>query len=332
MATRIINRPSIKIEVKDGKYKPFIFDNGKKRYLNSSDEPVPPEPVGPTNRILYTVVEGGSKPASTWITEHCSDNVFDESTDEGYLVLKEGVTELTEYYDEEKEIDYTIFNEDDGGGDTNILSVTIPTQIISIGENCFNYYNNLESVIIPDSVTSIGNSAFQGCSGLTSVTLPSSITSIKNSVFAGCSNLTHIIIPNSVTIIGESAFRESGLVSVSIPNSVTIIEGQAFSNCNNLTSISIPNTIEVIGNGTFAHCDLVSIIIPSSVSIIDSYAFQGCSSLVEVKCYNPIPPTIDYEAFSMIDTTECQVPAESITAYQNSRWADYFTTFTAIQE
>ena len=95
------------------------------------------------NRLYYTVVEGGHKPESTWITENCSDNVFDESTGEGYLVLKEGVTDLIEYWDEEIGKDCTIFADIDWDvveGETNILSITIPTQITNIGDYCFSNY------------------------------------------------------------------------------------------------------------------------------------------------------------------------------------------------
>ena len=162
MATRIIKKPSIKIEVKDGKYKPFVFDNGKKRYLCDSDEP---EPIEPTNRILYTVVEGGYKPESSWITENCSDNIFDSDTGNGYLVLNEEVTELVTYGEK---IIPNIFNDD--GDDSNIVTVVIPSQITSIGNNAFCFLYGLTSVTIPNSITSIGDSAFIDCSGLTSIT------------------------------------------------------------------------------------------------------------------------------------------------------------------
>ena len=160
MATRIINRPSIKIEVKDGKYKPFIFDNGKKRYLCDSDEPEP-EPVIPTDRILYTVVAGGTKPESTWITNNCSENVFDESTGKGYLVLNEDVNTL----DADSE-DNSIFND---SGDSNIAGVIIPSQITTLGLGAFAHCTNLISAIIPNSVSSIGESVFKDCTSLASV-------------------------------------------------------------------------------------------------------------------------------------------------------------------
>lgn len=52
--------------------------------------------------------------------------------------------------------------------------------------------SDLISITIPDSVTSIGYGAFYGCTGLTSITIPNSMTSIGNYAFYGCSGLTNI--------------------------------------------------------------------------------------------------------------------------------------------
>ena len=89
---------------------------------------------------------------------------------------------------------------------------------------------DLISVTIPDSVTSIGDWAFSGCSGLTSVTIPNSVKSIGYSAFKYCSGLTSVTIPNSVTSIGEWAFSGcKSLISISIPDSVKSMGKSVFS-------------------------------------------------------------------------------------------------------
>ena len=214
MATRIIKKPSIKIEVKDGKYKPFIFDNGKKRYLCDSDEP---EPIEPTNRILYTVVEGGYKPESSWITENCSDNVFNAETGEGYLVVNEGVNTIECPGDDEQEIYPNMF--DDSGEDSNIATVAIPTQITSIGYDAFVGCSNLTSVTIPNSVTSIGNDAFYRCDGLTSVTIPSSVTSIGNGTFDSCTSLASVTcFATTPPTLGSEVFKSINTNTCGVPS------------------------------------------------------------------------------------------------------------------
>lgn len=69
---------------------------------------------------------------------------------------------------------------------TNLVSVTIPNSVTSIGERSFCNCYYLTSVIIPNSVTSISDYAFTSCISLTEVTIPNSVTEIGNYVFNGC--------------------------------------------------------------------------------------------------------------------------------------------------
>ena len=86
--------------------------------------------------------------------------------------------------------------------------------------DCYSIW--LTSITIPSNVTSIGNRAFFFCSSLTSITIPSSVTSIGEMAFYYCSALTSITIPDSVTSIGYDAFRGcSSLMSITIPSRFT---------------------------------------------------------------------------------------------------------------
>ena len=55
--------------------------------------------------------------------------------------------------------------------------------------NCY----GLTSITIPSSVTSIGDDCFRGCSGLISITIPSSVTSLGWSCFLYCQKLESVI-------------------------------------------------------------------------------------------------------------------------------------------
>lgn len=113
----------------------------------------------------------------------------------------------------------------------------------AIYKYAFQGCTDLIAVTIPDSVTSIGEYAFYYCGSLTSVTIPDGVTSIGDYVFYVCSSLTSIVIPDSVTNIGYCAFWEcSSLTSVIIPDSVTSIGDHAFSGCSNLTSVIFEET------------------------------------------------------------------------------------------
>lgn len=155
-------------------------------------------------------------------------------------------------------------------GSNELISVTIPDGVTSIGSGSFSFCPNLTSVTIPNSVTDIGNEAFDGCCSMISVTIPDSVTSIGDSAFSSCTNLTNITIPDSVTSIGSYAFSAcSNLASLTIPNSVTSIGDCAFWQCTNLASVSFSSSIINIGNNAFYGCYSLTTVI---VEICGSYA------------------------------------------------------------
>ena len=75
-----------------------------------------------------------------------------------------------------------------------------------ISAGAFYGMENLLSVTIPNNVTTIGDHAFWGCNSLASVVIPNNVTIIKSGTFGNCSSLSSVVIPNSVTIIHNRAF------------------------------------------------------------------------------------------------------------------------------
>lgn len=90
---------------------------------------------------------------------------------------------------------------------SNIINITLPDSITSIGSSAFYYCSSLTQITIPDSVTSIGSYAFQGCTLLGEITIPDSITKIEPSTFSSCNALTELTIPANVTSIGGGALQ-----------------------------------------------------------------------------------------------------------------------------
>ena len=92
--------------------------------------------------------------------------------------------------------------------DGNVYKITI------IGDKCF-YWKNFTSITIPSSVTSLGDDCFGGCTSLKSITIPSSVTTLGQQCFSDCYGLTSITIPSSVTYLGHNCFADcSNLESI----------------------------------------------------------------------------------------------------------------------
>ena len=115
--------------------------------------------------------------------------------------------------------------------DGNVYKITI------IGDKCF-YWKNFTSITIPSSVTSLGDDCFGGCTSLKSITIPSSVTTLGQQCFSDCYGLTSITIPSSVTKLGLLCFSScKSLTSITIPSSVTYLGHNCFADCSNLESI-----------------------------------------------------------------------------------------------
>ena len=220
----------------------------------------------------------------------------------------------------------------------NLVSVTIPTSVTSIGYRAFseclklgsinvnsgnpNYSNNDSDGVlynngvttliqypignpatdftIPDNVNTISDFAFYKSQNLRSVTIPSSVTTINSYAFQLSERLTSITIPVNVTTIGNWVFAEiTSLTSAVIGNGVSNIGFSTFSSCTNLTLVTIGQNVPTISNSMFRNCSsLPSVTIPNSVTTIDIGAFQGCTSLTSITIPSSVTTINDYAFFS----------------------------------
>ncbi len=200
-----------------------------------------------------------------------------------------------------------------------IKSVSIPSQVKSIGEYAFAACEELTIVTLDNGLESIGGAAFGDCTGLTSLIIPKSVTRIEDGAFAKCNNLTNLIVDSEnayYAVDNGCLFDKNRTVALfcgtvsghyTVPSSVTRIAGSAFLNNDTVTSVTIP----------------------SSVTSICASAFQGCESLTSVTLLPTNPPILDGAQVFLSTTCPITVPKGCGEAYKTAEgWSTYADRIT----
>lgn len=236
--------------------------------------------------------------------------------------------------------------------------VTIPSNIVCIGDGAFGnyafadrfpYYKNITSVTVPSSVKRIGKEAFLGCN-LTKATIAEGVEEIDDNAFRKCINLTEAKIPQSVKALSIYAFAEdnalksttgdsSGLVisngvllsgkdisgDVIIPSTVTKIQDQAFLDNKNITSVKIPGSIKEIPRDAFGQCtNLTNVTIENGIESVGDNSFSG-TSISKINLPDSVT-NIGFHAFSNCEKlTEIKYKAGAtigVNAFKGTPWLD----------
>lgn len=184
--------------------------------------------------------DGSSTIISTSTTEY--SHTYDDSITNATVVIKSS-EDIIDFYS-----NFCKFENAEA-------SIIIPSTIKKLNSAIFTSagnasYKNLVDVTIPDSVTSIGESAFEGCSKLNRLILPSSIEVISEYMCKNCTSLTYVSAKN-IKIISNDAFSGcSSLSNLDLNNVIAIYN--AFYGCSSLDSIKLPRTLQMLGNGSYA--------------------------------------------------------------------------------
>jgi hypothetical protein len=100
----------------------------------------------------------------------------------------------------------------------NLVSVTIPRSIKTIGHYAFAGCKKIFSIIIPEGIDSIGDGSFMNCETLKTLRLPASLISISDDAFEGCNNLNTIFVPEEEKIRFEAMLSKFD-VNIAVYNS-----------------------------------------------------------------------------------------------------------------
>lgn len=170
---------------------------------------------------------------------------------------------------------------------TETAEVTVPDTIedkpvIEIKNNIFKDHSEIVSVTLPKTIYTIGESAFENCTSLVNVNLPTALDSVDSTAFKGCSSLTEINFPEKAeTFFGISVFEDcTQLSSVTLPQKIHSISDEMFKNCRSLTDVNIPDSVMTIGSSAFENCkSLEKVNIPAKLEYLGMSAFKNCTAL-----------------------------------------------------
>ena len=170
------------------------------------------------------------------------------------------------------------------GCETTSTELTIPEYfgnryVNRIDDYGFSNCSSLNSITIPSNIVSIGDYAFQKCTGLISATIPTTVKEVGEYAFLDCENLTYVTISEGVESIGKGAFKNcTSLIEAVVPDTASYLGSHAFYNCTSLTTATIGITAESVGDYTFYGCKkLDTVVIGLSVKSIGDYAFYNCA-------------------------------------------------------
>ncbi|MBR4765608.1 MAG: leucine-rich repeat domain-containing protein, partial [Clostridia bacterium] len=204
-------------------------------------------------------------------------------------------------------------------------SITLPSSIEYIGEECFINGEFIQTVEIPDSVIKIDDSAFE-LTSVPEIVLSQTLNYIGNRCFKD-SNIGNLSIPDSVIDINPNVFDRSYIGELVLPETLESFSSTAFSRCTlesliykcrdvvygtfpsdlQIRNLNISESVRRLRPKLFKNINILgNITIMSGVEVIDDMAFAG-STIKEINLPNTVT-RIGYNAFRNTQITELTVP------------------------
>ena len=172
-------------------------------------------------------------------------------------------------------------------GCENLVNITLPQTVRTIGKGAFGQCVNLAQINIPEGVTSIGGDTFFLCRSLTRLTIPDSVTSIKGNPFQYMSAEIQVSPENPAFSVTDGVLfnkEHTRLIACpcnkagayEIPEGVREIGAHAFQNCDDLTDVTIPGSVGSLEGNPFAYARLELKLSPENphFSLVDGVLFD----------------------------------------------------------
>ena len=162
--------------------------------------------------------------------------------------------------------------------DTQILKITIPDTIKSIGDYAFSELSELETILIPKSVEKIGNHVFEGNSKLKEI-----IVDKDNKNFSSINGILYDKKEEELLSYPEGKKDEKFIINKSNKK----IGNFSFYKNSNLKNIKIPSSVEFIGDEAFSESKIEEIYFEGDPPVFGEDPFL----FMRVNIYYPINNT-----------------------------------------
>ena len=216
----------------------------------------------------------------------------------------------------------------------NIIDLTLPDSLTTIGQSAFQTSNILTSVCIPKSVTSttFDNGPFLGCPKLTSVVLPSSLSSLGTGTYFSTSGstTTGISFTSYPTTSDIPHFKlsdfslPSGIVQNVIDSAVSYIDHRAYYYYPDITLYAVNSTYQqtiTSGPASYQVNNIKMPIMPATF-MMNGRSWQNCSlipiyrSVPDLNVYSDVYGTVT-AAMDNLDDGFLLMPGYSLCVFTN---------------
>lgn len=184
-------------------------------------------------------------------------------------------------------------------------TVTLPSTLVKIEMDSFNYYRSIKSINIPSSVREIGDYAFHNCEGLEKLSLPASCVVLGKDVFPTSrygwqssearfkeievdpqnevySSVDGILFSKDKETLILCPFKYDAEEYV-VPDGVKEIMPGAFNGCVKIKKIVVAESVKKIGQEAFSDMkSLEEIVLPKDFPVLRSKLFEDSHKLERV--------------------------------------------------
>jgi uncharacterized repeat protein (TIGR02543 family) len=203
---------------------------------------------------------------------------------------------------------------------SSLQSITLPANLVAIGNSAFQNSGKLRSLTIPATVATLGTSVLQNTVDLESLTIGGQLPQFLRFYFGGTSAtaggvipaaLKHVTITNTTSNILPTSYFQAftTLETITLPNSITEIQSNAFNGTTNLKSVVLPANLVTLGVSTFQASGIETIVIPNSVTILPNDTFRGAIRLTSVTLPNGLVTMGFNVFFDAINLTSLSIPS-----------------------